>query len=83
MNRHLFFKYMCVMKFCHCFTFSLGASLLWSSVIMLMFKYQQCGTDSYPEDQSIKEQKKPLVNHIHDEFKPSFNAMKDGDRIIV
>ncbi|VDI21340.1 monocarboxylate transporter 12-like isoform X2 [Mytilus galloprovincialis] len=60
-----------------------GASLLWSSVIMLMFKYQQCGTDSYPEDQSIKEQKKPLVNHIHDEFKPSFNAMKDGDRIIV
>ena len=48
---------------------------------MLMFKYQQCGSDSYPEDHHKNEQKKPLV--AHEEFKSATNEIKEGDRIIV
>ena len=58
----------------------LGACLLWSAVIMILFKYQQCGPD-YPVEDHKNEQKKPLVNH--DDIKSSINDIKDGDRIIV
>jgi hypothetical protein len=45
---------------------------------MLLFKYQKCGADGYPEENH--EQKKPLVNQCQDEIMPS---MKEGDRFIV
>lgn len=55
-----------------------GASLLFSSVIMLLFKHQQCGADGYPEENH--EQKKPLDSNCQDDITPS---MKESDRFIV
>lgn len=58
-----------------------GACLLWSSVIMLLFKYQQCGSD-FLEDNNKNEQKKPLVSRSKDDIQSSIE-IREGDRIIV
>ena len=52
--------------------------MLFSSVIMLLFKHQQCGADGYPEENH--EQKKLLDSNCKDDITPS---IIESDRCIV
>lgn len=38
-----------------------GSSLLWSSVIMMLFKYQSCGLENFVAEPEKNDQKIPLV----------------------
>jgi hypothetical protein len=38
-----------------------GSSLLWSSVIMMLFKYQSCGLETFVSEPEKSDQKIPLV----------------------
>ncbi|KAK3095672.1 hypothetical protein FSP39_017469 [Pinctada imbricata] len=58
-----------------------GSALLWSSIIMLLFKYQSCGLDSLVNN-NLNEQKQPLVNGYGEEHKDS-KSLLGGEPILV
>lgn len=56
---------------------SIGSALLWSSVIMMLFKYQSCGLESFVSEPEKNDLKIPLVDRSQND------CLMKGEPILV
>lgn len=56
---------------------SIGSALLWSSVIMMLFKYQSCGLENFVSEPEKNDLKIPLVDRSQND------CLMKGEPILV